>query len=224
MLRKLREQWWYMLLWLPLATALGLGAVWLWVIFHIIGAWTIQYYAAPKWGFCSAGALALFVLFLVLLFPRKPTRGIKITAASIGLVALVLLILFSPTRWLSITRSVMSMAVHSKAFRFMSPTTPMESPSPGFRGRRFSAQIRRAKLLFVFSRAKNVMRTSMIGLANLPDIIQTIPTTTHSLRPQETKNKRMAVPLANTASSNTATGSNSKTGFLPFPSGAWSPR
>ena len=94
MLRKLREQWWYMLLWLPLCTALGLLAVWLWVIFHIIGAWTIQYYAAPKWGFWSAGALALFVLFLVLLFPRKPARGIKITVASIGLVALVLCILF----------------------------------------------------------------------------------------------------------------------------------
>ena len=54
-----------MLFWLPLSTALGLLAVWLWITFHIVGGWTIQDEAAPKWGFFSAGALVFLVLFLI---------------------------------------------------------------------------------------------------------------------------------------------------------------
>jgi len=76
MLRQLREQWWYMLLWLPLCTALIFLALWLLIVFRIIGIWTIQYDAAPKWGFLSIGVFALFLFVLVVLFPRKPARGL----------------------------------------------------------------------------------------------------------------------------------------------------
>jgi hypothetical protein len=94
MLRKLREQWWYILLWLPLGTFLGLLAVWLWITFHIIGGWTIQSDAAPKWGFFSAGALVFLVLWIAVLFPRKPARHMKIAMASVSLTALLLCVLF----------------------------------------------------------------------------------------------------------------------------------
>src|ERR1700677_2261064 len=94
MLRTLRERWWYMLLWLPLCTALGFLGFWLWVIFQIIGGWTIRYDAAPKWGFLSAGTFALLILFLVLLFPRKPARSLKVAASSVIIVAFLFWILF----------------------------------------------------------------------------------------------------------------------------------
>ena len=83
-----------MFVWLPLSAALGILAVWCWAIFQIIGGWTIRSDDASKWGFFSAAALGVLVLFLIFMFPRKPARGLKVTVVSVGLTALILLILF----------------------------------------------------------------------------------------------------------------------------------
>lgn len=91
-----------MLLWLPLATALGLLAVWLWITFRTISLWTTQYEAAWKWLFLSGGVSVLCALFVALLFPRKPARGVKIATASVCLMALIVCVLyFANTRVVS---------------------------------------------------------------------------------------------------------------------------
>ena len=69
-------------------------ALWLLIVFRIIGIWTIQYDAAPKWGFLSIGVFALFVLVLVVLFPRKPARGLLVVTTSACLAAALCCILF----------------------------------------------------------------------------------------------------------------------------------
>jgi len=87
MLRNLREQGWYMLLWLPLVTALGLFTAWLWICFRTLSWWTIHWQEANYWGFGSLAAFVVFILTLALLFPRKRALSSKPVAISVGLVA-----------------------------------------------------------------------------------------------------------------------------------------
>jgi hypothetical protein len=94
MLRRLREQWWYTLLWLPLGVFLFLLAVWLWVTFQVVGGWTVRYDAAPKWGFFSAGTFIFAFLYLILLFPRKPARRARVALTALALAVFLLGVLY----------------------------------------------------------------------------------------------------------------------------------
>ncbi len=102
MLRNLREQKWYLLLWLPLLTALALGSIWLWIMCVTLGGWTLRYATAQTCGLLSAGVGVLFLLTLILLFPRKPAGGLMVALASTGLIAVLVWVLFySGTRVVS---------------------------------------------------------------------------------------------------------------------------